>query len=291
MKRFLRLLAALFVAISLLAVISCEGEEENKGDGPGDVTFSSFEIKSPYEGVDWDTFNQYKAALHVHTNNSDGSNPMLAVVNEHYRVGYDILTITDHVWKRVNNVEVYKDLITRTWTQTEWNGVAVTGITEERLQEIEDGTATVPNGVERNGRGMLMVPNTAELALQPGEHELNVFFRFQGDPPQAWTLSIQDGVKRAHEAGAIFFINHPGRFTGGSIGGSAGMSASNNPVNINMYANLFMQYPNCIGFEIFNRRDGDSKSDRILWDNVLKITVPQGRFVWGYGNDDSHGHG
>ena len=253
---------------------------------------SGFTISSPYADVNWETFEQYKAAMHVHTNNSDGGRSLSDVVDEHYRLGYDILGITDHVWKRVNNVEIYRDLITRTWTQTEWKTYAVTHISQDRLDEIQSGDAVVVNGVERNGRGMLMIPNTAELALNPGENELNVFFTYDGDPPQAWALGLEAGIQRAHNnANSIFFINHPGRATGGSIGGGAGENASNHPSHINRYSSMFLQYPNCVGFEIFNRRDEDSRSDRILWDNVLKVTVPQGRFVWGYGNDDSHSHG
>ena len=40
--------------------------------------------------------------------------------------------------------------------------------------------------------------------------------------------------------------------------------------------------------EIINKLDGDSYSDRILWDNILKETMPKGRFVWGFSNDDTH---
>jgi hypothetical protein len=43
--------------------------------------------------------------------------------------------------------------------------------------------------------------------------------------------------------------------------------------------------------EIFNRQDGESRSDRILWDNILMGTIPENRYVWGFANDDSHGHG
>ena len=40
--------------------------------------------------------------------------------------------------------------------------------------------------------------------------------------------------------------------------------------------------------EIINKIDNESKSDRILWDNILKQTMPQGRSVWGFSNNDSH---
>jgi hypothetical protein len=40
--------------------------------------------------------------------------------------------------------------------------------------------------------------------------------------------------------------------------------------------------------EIINKKDGESASDRILWDNILKTTIPQGRNVWAFSDDDSH---
>lgn len=49
-----------------------------------------------------------------------------------------------------------------------------------------------------------------------------------------------------------------------------------------------MKYDACVGMEIINKLDGDSYSDRILWDNILMETMPEGRFVWGFSNDDTH---
>jgi hypothetical protein len=40
--------------------------------------------------------------------------------------------------------------------------------------------------------------------------------------------------------------------------------------------------------EIINKWDNESINDRILWDQILMQTMPQGRPVWGFSNDDSH---
>jgi hypothetical protein len=40
--------------------------------------------------------------------------------------------------------------------------------------------------------------------------------------------------------------------------------------------------------EIINKKDDESRSERILWDNILQRTTPQGRNVWGFSNDDTH---
>ena len=44
----------------------------------------SYDITSPYETVDWDTWNQYQAMLHAHTLYSDGTMDVKDVVETYY---------------------------------------------------------------------------------------------------------------------------------------------------------------------------------------------------------------
>jgi type IX secretion system substrate protein len=62
------------------------------------LTFSqTITIYNPYETVDFQTANHYKANLHTHTTESDGSSIPAVVINQYHAVGeYDILAITDH---------------------------------------------------------------------------------------------------------------------------------------------------------------------------------------------------
>ena len=255
----------------------------------------NFTIKSPYASINWDSYGQYKAALHTHTTNSDGTRSVLDVVDKYYELDYDILAITDHTWKRIIDprnpqVEVYKNFITKSWTATSWDGKTnwttdgetyyLSYITGTRLTEVT-------TGVGRGGKKMLAIPNTGELALQPGSDEINVFY-YTIAAPTAWTSSatIANETKKASDAGALVYLNHPGRATGGRYDAAE----SNKAANIKKYADLTTNNSNVTGMEIFNRRDGDSKNDRILWDNVLTDIIPKGRYLWGFGGDDSHSH-
>ncbi len=93
----------------------------------------------------------------------------------------------------------------------------------------------------------------------------------------------------------IMHINHPGRYYGGSKtttgpnGEDLGGLAATDPVKVKRYVDLFTTYPiSLVGMEIVNKvSDGDSYSDRILWDSILAETLP-GRNVWGFSNDDAH---
>jgi hypothetical protein len=53
-------------------------------------------LRNPYENVNWQTFNRYRADLHVHTLQSDGCHSVDEVVRTFHDAGFSILAITDH---------------------------------------------------------------------------------------------------------------------------------------------------------------------------------------------------
>ena len=216
------------------------------------------EIISPYEDVDWEAFGQYKTALHVHTTNSDGLHSLSEMLEDHYEKDYDIVAITDH------------DVLTADWV------AANNGFTQARYEDIIKGEG-------RNGRGLLMIPFTNEPSFT--EH-LNTYFSNYDNSSSG--ISLEENIQQVQSLNGLCHINHPGRYTGGVHGGTQGEEASNDPENINKYADLFLKYSLCVGMEIINKKDDESASDRILWDNILKKTVPQNRNVWGFSNDDTH---
>ncbi|MFO7677590.1 MAG: hypothetical protein R6V50_04320 [Thermoplasmatota archaeon] len=58
---------------------------------------STITIYNPYVHVDFETINHYKANLHTHTTESDGSRDPDVVIYHYTNIGnYDILAITDH---------------------------------------------------------------------------------------------------------------------------------------------------------------------------------------------------
>lgn len=220
--------------------------------------YKMYDITSPYEQVDWDSYIQYKADFHAHSTNSDGGVLTKDTVEDHYAKGYDILAMTDH-----------------NYLTTKWSEVAKGAMTAEREAEIV-------NGVGRDGKGMLDIYETDEQSVV--DH-INSFFADFNNTSGATMAST---IAAVEEAGGITHINHPGRYTGGKNGGAAGIAASNNPATVQKYVDLFEAYDSCVGMEIINKIDNESRSDRILWDNILQKTMPNGRFVWGFSNDDTH---
>jgi hypothetical protein len=267
-KIVLKSLTALFFVFVLLFV-SCD---MGGGGGSGEPY-----ITSPYSSVDWVNWEQYKASLHTHTSNSDGSGTLSATIERHYTLGFDILAITDHNWEHdAGTPSARWQPFTDNWLLDE---NTPNGLTAARRNQIRAGFG-------RDGRGMLEIPNSSEIAAHPDE--FNAFFTFN-IPLRTGGNLLRPTIRQANDINAIMFINHPGRATGGNAVTAWGPFASNLAANINKYASLYLEFPNLIGMEVVNRiRDGDSRNDRILWDNVNKVTIPRGKFVWGFSNDDSH---
>ncbi len=53
-------------------------------------------IYNPYDAVNWDLWDHYKANFHTHTTESDGEESPAKVIDRYHEAGYKILAITDH---------------------------------------------------------------------------------------------------------------------------------------------------------------------------------------------------
>ena len=276
--RKLKKLASLFLAGTIL--LSSFSLTALAADSSG--TDAGYLIVNPYADVNWNNDNQFNAALHWHTWNSDGSTTLANMVETHYNHDYDVIGTFDH------------DYVTVEWDvngfgrgpgnnnpgRLENNGQTMLMTTERRL-EIEAGA-------DRDGRGMINITNSNEQSAT--QHINTLWAPFNNVPRGSRTPDEQMRLTfdTAESHGGLSFINHPGRETGGSAGGNNGANGSRN--HAQRYIDLFMDYSveSLVGMEIVNRLDNESRSDRILWDYILSATMPQGRPVWGLSNDDAH---
>ena len=236
----------------------------------------SYDITSPYETVDWENWNQYQAQLHTHTLYSDGTVDVKDVVERYYELGYDILAVTDHgvVNKGWNKVPEVMDLIGYNQYINKFEPMS-----QERYEEI-----TI-HGTGRGGRPMLDVPYGIELnALVIRKNHVNGFFADYGQGILGREEDYETVIKGNSEAGGITFINHPGDFI--SANKENGRAEDYNQLKV--FIDPLMKYDSCVGIEVFNLRDTTDRADRILWDTILQYTIPQGKNVWGFANDDSH---
>ncbi len=266
MKSFSKKLISAFLAVlmtALLVIPSFAAEQVE------------YTITNPYETVDWDTWNTYKAMLHTHSLYSDGYLDITEVVEEYYRQDYDILAVTDHgvVNQGWDTVPDMIDLVS--YNQYIKN---LKPLNAQRYAEIT-------SGADRDGRGMLDVPMGIEMnALVLRKNHVNGFFCGYGQGVLGTEEDYETVIAGTEAAGGLSFIDHPGDF----YNVTADISRCYDPENLRDWANIYMKYESCVGLEVFNEHDTVSKYDRIIWDNLLMYTIPRGRNIWCYGNDDAH---
>ncbi|WP_459129786.1 CehA/McbA family metallohydrolase domain-containing protein [Guggenheimella bovis] len=211
-------------------------------------------ISNPYKDVNWAMYKQYKADFHAHSKNSDGGNWTYEMVEDHYRKGYDILAMTDH------------NYVTRGWENAGEGAMSI-----ERKQQILQG-------IGRNGRPMIDITYGDE---QSRKDHINTFWT---DWNNSYGATMANTLNQAQILGGISHINHLGRYTGSMYDPAINFD----PAVIQKYTDLFTAYPSCVGMEIINKLDNESRNDRAIWDNILKVMMPSGRNVWGFANDDTH---
>ncbi|MBR5410857.1 MAG: hypothetical protein IK104_09300 [Clostridia bacterium] len=238
----------------------------------------SYAITNPYETVDWDNWNRYRAQLHTHTLYSDGRQNITDVVEAYYALGYDILAITDHGvvntgWNKKHQmipVIGYNALI---------KPFDVKPMSDERYAEIT-------TGADRGGRGMLDVPLGIEMnALNVRKNHVNGYFCGWGQGYLGKEEDYETSIAETEKAGGISVINHPGDF----FHANQNRARAYDWNNLMIFADSLLKHPkSCVGVEAFNGFDTADRYDRIIWDNLLMYCIPRGRNVFAFSNDDSH---
>jgi hypothetical protein len=252
-------------------------------------------IQNPYANVSWDSWQQYKAAHHVHSTYSDGSNTSRDMLIDLYGKGFDIVAMADH-----------RRLTSNDWTQppNPASELEAALLTAEEVSAIRDGTfqnkfPDLFTGQRQQTNGMIGMGSSMEWeatnepdviavngdAISFRNHHLNSFFAnlLWNDVPSG-QRTIAKIANEVGKLGGLVFLNHPNRYTDSDTDATRSSDAN----IVRRYAELYMAHESIVGLEIVNRQDASSLNDRILWDNILKITAPQGRFAWGFSNDDAH---
>ena len=234
----------------------------------GDIDYT---IVNPYETVDWNTWDYYKANLHTHSTASDGKVPLDEMVELYYDAGYDILSMTDH------------GVVNYGWNlPRKTNGIfnffrKVTPMSQEDYDRITTGS-------DRNGRGMVDVTGGIEInmAVLTKTH-VNGYFTEYGQGEWGKENDYRSAVAEVDKAGGYTVLNHVGDW----VNSNNFPERSHWDVYINYFAKIFNDYHTCLGMEIKNNTDNCTRADRALWDELLQVVIPKGRNIWAFADDDS----
>ena len=285
---FKKTIASILSAIILVGCLPFAFAANNNPDG--------YTITNPYENIDWSTVNQYKTALHTHTNASDGDDTLVNSIERHYETGFDIVSITDH------------GISDNSWTDSSKNSRLVTdvmsliGKTDGELVFLNE-KGTLPKGmnyeiktvngddyfITADGHEILRIPYGIENnAVSVNAHVNSWFAPFENNMPSGYKNAIV-GVDKA---GGVSVINHPGEYTQAryELYQEDAYDMSNPSYNyyINKFYGYINKYDSCIGIDINSKGDGRTRYDRKLWDIMLAKAAAEGKTVTAIASSDAH---
>ena len=271
---------------------------------------TTYKITNPYESVAHllgNEDNHYKTNLHTHSTYSDATIPLTEMVKEHYNQDFDILAMADHgvigvEWNKAPTLiplYQYNPLI----------GNKQEHFSDEDYEAILNGTYS--DGTSRTvSNGMQCVTGAIEgnmLVIE--KNHVNGYFMDENNDTEGFLGSEGDFdtiIRMIEEAGGISHINHPGDWLGSANGElvydengdvlytpngeemTVGYQMATDTGNVQFFANFFRQYDSCLGIEVYNNFDRPTRTDRVLWDEILQVIIPEGRNVWGFANNDAH---
>ncbi len=242
-------------------------------------------VLNPYNGIDWRTCGRHKAALHLHTLQSDGAHCVAEVVNAYRKAGFEIMAITDHDWNYPN-------------ARVEWKLLP-----PEKASPYPKGPRR-PNFpanptwpwseygcAEPAALGMVGIQGN-ELTFR---HHINSYFSDYGvwytrtgkSAPYGGIVDASgkdvwedDQLLAIRDKGGLAVINHPG---------IPDSHAWWERKPLSWYVDRYQKHPAgyLIGLEVANNEPQQYPYDEGLWDQLLARFMPR-RPIWGFGNDDMH---
>ena len=253
-------------------------------DAVNDGAADDYTIVNPYADVVWEGDNAwgaYKGSLHSHTTYSDADYSLEVMVKEHYARDFDFLAIADHGvtgvdWDKApyrHPLYLYQPIL----------GNEFKHLTTEEYEAIKNGT------FNDRGYGMTPVLGANEFNnLSLSKNHVNGHF-LKADEGNAYPgmeneQGFDGALRYIDEHGGLSYINHPGDW----LNSNANHNIVNDEYSISFFGNLILKYDSCLGIEILNERNGTTGYDRVLWDNLLMYTLPYGKSVIAFSNNDTH---
>lgn len=248
-------------------------------------------IDNPYSRIDWDQWKAYKTQLHCHTNASDGFMPVAEFVQKHYDHNYDIVALTDHGtlnwgWNVEPDIVPLMRIIKAERTN---NNAPVIPLTDEEYKAYLDGSHESESRTHSNG--MLDVPlgNELNMATPFADCHLTGYFAEYGQGLAGVYGDYETPSKGVMEEGGISMLSHVGEYVYTDKDSEKWVGMPVDDYYATKFARLFMDYEgSSLGMGINSATDAHTRCDRILYDQVLQKTIPNGVVPWSFTFSDSH---
>jgi hypothetical protein len=277
------LCAAMLVSLSLPGFAKGIKAESTAGE-------KNFIISNPYGDVNWETWGSYKTQLHCHTNASDGYQTIHESVAGHYDLDYDIVSITDHgTLNRGWNNEPQLIPLLRYIKKERTKLADIIPLTAGEYGAYLNGTAESSNRTHENG--MLDVPLGIELnfATPIADCHLTGYFSEYGQGLAGVFGDYETPSAGVAKAGGISMLSHVGNFLYIGKDKSEFAGKKVDEYYVNKFSRIFLDNKgSSLGMGINSAVDSHTRCDRILYDQILAKTIPDGVTPWGFTFSDSH---
>ena len=291
MKRSKKVLSVILAAVIVLLAMAPMAAFANE---------KNYIIDNPYEEIDWDSWGEYKTQLHSHTNASDGFLTIDEFVRIHYAANYDIVALTDHgtINQGWNNEPELVPLM-RFIKKDRTNMADIIPIPQGDYEAYLDGTNENKTYVTKDGytltrtkeNGMLDVPKGIELnmATPIADCHLTGYFSDYGQGLAGVFGDYETPSKGVMADGGISYLSHVGEYVYTEKNSGEFVGQKVDDYYATKFARLFLDYAgSSLGMGINSATDAHTKCDRILYDQVLQKTIPNGVVPWGITFSDSH---
>ncbi len=279
-KKFTALLLAVLMIIPVAGVSASAGETTEK----------NYIIDDPYGRVDWDEWEAYKTQLHCHTTASDGYLTIKEFVKAHYDLNYDIVALTDHgTLNRGWNVAPEVVPLMRYIKKERTKNAPIEPLSDEEYYAYTLGTAESETRTHSNG--MLDVPlgNELNMATPFADCHLTGYFAEYGQGLAGVFGDYETPSKGVKEAGGISMLSHVGEYVYIDKDSEKYVGKPVDDYYATKFARLFLDNEgSSLGMGINSATDAHTRCDRILYDQVLQKTIPNGVVPWSFSFSDSH---
>ncbi len=266
-------------------------------DNGDDAYVEGYSISDPYANIDWSTINQYKTALHTHTNASDGDDKLSDSIQRHYETDFDAVATTDH------------SVVNYSWTNTDKaanlvsHAMALVGKSDGEITYLQQAGGTFVDGtayevVTRNGDDFVVAANGREIMRIPFGVEHNAVSvnahvnAWYADYNRIFPSDYDDAIRTVDKKGGVSVINHPGEYTQARYELLEDEAYDMDNLTYKYYIDKFYgyidKYDSCIGIDINSKGDGRTRHDRKLWDVMLAKAAKEGSTVTAIATSDAH---
>ena len=249
-----------------------------------------YTITSPYDQVDWDSWGAYKFQPHCHTNASDGYPTIKEFVQNHYDLDYDVVALTDHGtlnrgWNKQPDLVPLIRLVKKERTKL----AEIEPLSDEEYNAVVSGTAASPSRTHQNG--MLDVPLGIELnmATPVADCHLTGYWAEYGQGLAGVFGDYETPTAGVRKAGGISMLSHVGEYVYVDKDSEKHVGQKIDEYYVNKFARLFLDNAgSSVGMGINSATDAHTRCDRILYDQILQKTIPNGVVPWGFCFSDAH---